>query len=386
MMLTRTTLLIAVASLAACGGGVTLDGGNGGGSGNTGGGSSSAGGGAGSTGGGSAASAPIVTSSDPLDLATNIALNVQPQVTFSAEMAPTTFTTSTFSLRQGSTVVAGTVRYAGSTATFTPASNLATATTFTATVSTGVTDVGGLALAAPYSWSFTTGSTTALGPAPVSLGTAGNYVVLAKTAISTVPPSVLTGDVGISPAAQSFETGFSLVADSTNVFATSTQVTGKIYAANDAVPTPAHLTTAISNMEAAYTDAASRPTPDHLELLSGSIGGQTLAPGLYKWTSAITIASDLTISGAANDVWIFQTTGDITLAASKHIILSGGAQAKNVFWQVAGQATFGAGSHFEGVILCKTGITLQTGASMNGRALAQTEIALQQATLVQPAP
>ena len=197
---------------------------------------------------------------------------------------------------------------------------------------------------------------------------------------------MVTGDLGLSPAAASFITGFSLVADSTNVFSTSPQIVGKAFAANYAVPTPANLTTAVSNMETAYTDAAGRPTPDFLELGTGNIGGKTLAPGLYKWTSTVTIPSDVTISGGANDVWIFQTTGDLTMSAAQHVTLAGGAQAKNVFWQVAGQATLGTGSHFEGVLLCKTAVTLQTGATMNGRVLAQTQVALQQATVTRPAP
>jgi len=229
------------------------------------------------------------------------------------------------------------------------------------------------------------------GPAAVPLGTAGSsgaagsYVVLAKTGISNVTGSRLTGDVGLSPAAASFITGFSLIADPTNVFSTSTSVVGKVFAANYAVPSPTNLTAAIGSMESAYSDAAGRSNPDHLELGSGNIGGQTLAPGLYKWTSSVTIPANLTIAGAASDVWIFQTSGDLTMAAAKSVTLSGGAQAKNIFWQVAGQATFGATSHFEGVLLSKSGITLQTGATMNGRALAQTQVAIDQATIVQPA-
>src|SRR5436305_2220590 len=229
------------------------------------------------------------------------------------------------------------------------------------------------------------------GPAAVALGSAGNpaaagsYVILAKTGISSVPGSAVTGDMGLSPAAASFVTGFALIADSTNVFATSTQVAGKVFASNYAVPSPVNLTTAIGSMQAAYTDAASRPTPDFLELGTGNIGGQTLVPGLYKWTSTVTIPANLVIAGGANDVWIFQTSGDLTMAAAKTVTLSGGARAKNIFWQVAGQATLGANSQFEGVILSKTSITLQTGATMNGRALAQTQVALQQATITQPA-
>jgi len=170
------------------------------------------------------------------------------------------------------------------------------------------------------------------------------------------------------------------------VFLTSPQIVGKAFAANYAVPTPTNLTTAVSNMQSAYTDAAGRPTPDFLELGTGNIGGKTLAPGLYKWTSSVTMPSGVTIAGGANDVWIFQTTGDLSMAAGQRITLSGGAQAKNIFWQVAGKATFGATSHFEGVLLCKTDVTLQTGATMNGRVLAQTQVALQQATVTQPAP
>jgi hypothetical protein len=331
-------------------------------------------------------SGPTVTSTIPSSNGAGVALNVKIAATFSAAMDPATITAATFTVHQGSAAVPGTVTYSGSTATFTPSGNLGSSSGFTATLSTGAKDVAGKALGAAYTWGFTTGTTAALGPAAVALGTAGNHVLLAKSAISSVPSSAVTGNVGLSPAAASFVTGFTLVADSTNVFANSTQVSGKVYAANYAVPTPTNLTVAIGNMEGAYADAAGRSGPDFLELGSGNIGGKTLAPGLYKWTSTVTIPSDVTIAGGANDVWIFQTTGDLSMSAAKSVILAGGAQAKNVFWQVAGQATLGANSHFEGIVLAKTAVTLQTGATMNGRLLAQTQIALQQATVTQPAP
>jgi hypothetical protein len=234
-------------------------------------------------------------------------------------------------------------------------------------------------------WSLQAGAAAAKGPVPVPLGKAGTFVILAKTGISSVPASLVTGDLGVSPAAATYLTGFSLVADSTNVFGTSTQLVGKAYAANYAVPTPSNLTTAISNMENAYTNAAGRPTPNFLNLGTGNIGGKTLVPGLYKWTSAVTIPTDVTLSGGPDDVWIFQVTGNLSMSASKRITLLGGARAKNIFWQVAGGATIGTGAHFEGVLLCKTGVTLQTGATMNGRILSQTNVALQQATVTQPA-
>lgn len=192
----------------------------------------------------------------------------------------------------------------------------------------------------------------------------------------------------MSPAAASYITGFALSADATNVFSTSTQVTGKVFAADYAVPTPSNLTTAVSNMEAAYTDAAGRVTPDFTELGSGEIGGWTLVPGLYKWGTGVLITTDVTLNGGPNDVWIFQIAGGITQANGTRVILTGGALPKNVFWQVAGGTgvALGTTSHFEGVILAQTAITLNTGASVNGRLLAQTAVTLKSSTVTQPAP
>src|SRR3954463_4389934 len=160
-------------------------------------------------------------------------------------------------------------------------------------------------------------NTAGAGPAPVSLGSAGamgaagSYVILAKAGITNVTGSHVTGDLGISPAAASFITGFSLVADATNTFSTSISVVGKVYAANYAVPSPSNLTAAIGAMETAYTDAAGRTDPDHTELGGGSLGGLTLAPGLYKWTTSVSIPTDTTLAGGASDVWIFQISGDL---------------------------------------------------------------------------
>jgi hypothetical protein len=221
-----------------------------------------------------------------------------------------------------------------------------------------------------------------IGPAPVLLGSAGDYVVLAKSAISTVPASIVTGNVGMSPAAASFVTGFSMTRAGT--YWTASQVVGKIFAADNDPPTPTLLTTAITNMQTAYTDAAGRPTPDFLNLGVGAIGGLTLSPGLYKWTSTVTIASDVTLSGGADDTWILQITGDLTESSAKQVKLLGGARAKNVVWQVAGLVDLGTTSHFEGVILCKTGITLRTGATLNGRLFAQTAVKIDSSTVTLP--
>jgi len=217
------------------------------------------------------------------------------------------------------------------------------------------------------------------GQQPVNLGTAGNYVILSKSGISTSPPSTVTGDLGVSPIDSTAITGFSLILDGSGTFSTSAQVTGKVYAANYASPTPVNLTTAVSDMQTAYTDAAGRTLPDHTELGSGNIGGMTLAPGLYKWSTGVTIPTDVTLSGGANDVWIFQIAGDLSIAGATSVLLSGGAQARNIFWQVAGGVgvNLGTTSQFEGTILTQAAINLLTGASINGRLLAQTAVTLE---------
>ena len=218
---------------------------------------------------------------------------------------------------------------------------------------------------------------------PVGLGLAGSFAILTESGISTVPDSVITGDIGVSPIAATAITGFSLTLDSTGVFSTSTQIIGKAYAADYTSPTPSNLTTAISNMETAYTDAAGRAA-NYTELYAGDISGQTLTPGVYKWGTGVSINANVTLKGGANDVWIFQIAQGITQASDTKIILTGGAQAKNIFWQVAETVAIGTRAHFEGIILGKTNITLNTNASINGRLLAQTAVTLISNTVVAP--
>ncbi|MFH1907066.1 MAG: ice-binding family protein [Chloroflexota bacterium] len=217
----------------------------------------------------------------------------------------------------------------------------------------------------------------AAGPAPVDLGSTGNFAILAKAGISATGTTSIVGDIGVSPIAATGITGFGLIMDSSNEFSTSSLVTGKVYAADYAVPTPAKMTTAVSDMETAYTDAAGRTLPDATELGAGDISGMTLAPGLYKWGTGVLITTGVTLSGGANDVWIFQIAQDLTVSNGAIVTLSGGAQAKNIFWQVAGQVTLGTASDFKGIILCQTLIAMNTGAALNGRALAQTAVTLQ---------
>ena len=228
-----------------------------------------------------------------------------------------------------------------------------------------------------------TGGAGGRGPAPISLGAAANYVILAKSQISTVPTSAITGNLGLSPAAASFITGFSLILPAGGASSTSSQVTGSIFASDYAVPTPSDLTTAVGAMQTAYVDGAGRPTPDFVELAAGNIGGLVLPAGLYKWSNTVTIPTSLTLNGNANDVWIFQIAGGITQASATNVILTGGALAKNVYWVVFGVVSIGTTAHMEGEILSQTSITLGTGASANGRLLAQTAVTLAGNVIVQ---
>ncbi|HEY4618148.1 MAG TPA: ice-binding family protein [Flavobacterium sp.] len=325
---------------------------------------------------------PTVALTSPLSSDTNVARNKVVSVNFSVAMDASSINSTTFTVKQAGIAVLGTVSYSGTTAKFVPATVLAANTLYTATLTTGVKSADGIALSANKQWEFTTTANAAVGLKAVSLGSAGNYVILAKTTITNVPTSVITGDLGLSPAATSYITGLSLT-DFTG-YAKAAQVTGKVYAADMVSPTSSNLTTAVENMITAYNDAAGRPSPNFLNLGAGNIGGKILTPGLYKWTSTVTVPSSITISGSADDVWIFQISGDLAMSATTRVILQGGAKASNIFWQVAGQANFGTTSHFEGIILSKTGITFQTGASFNGRALAQTAVILDGNTVVQP--
>lgn len=315
---------------------------------------------------------PTVTLTNPENNATKIARNQAIEFTFNEAMDPLTINQSTVTLMQGLTPITGVVTYNGTKATFTPAASLSSNLVYKAMVSTGAKNLSGNAMGAKKEITFTTaGSSTLMG---VPLGDAGNFVILAKTTITNVPTSAITGDMGLSPAATSYIEGFALV-DFTG-YATSSQITGNVYASDMAAPTGDNLTVAVNNMVTAYNDAAGRPFPDFFELATGNIGGKTLVAGLYKWTNNVIIPTDVVISGSATDVWIFQIAGTLTMSSAKNITLQGGALAKNIYWQVAGQTTIGTDAHFEGTILSQTGITFQTNASVNGRLLAQTAVIL----------
>lgn len=217
------------------------------------------------------------------------------------------------------------------------------------------------------------------GPAPVYLGSAGTFTILSQTGITDVYRSAIVGNVGTSPI-----TGAALLLS-------CGEVSGKIFTVDAAGPlpcaftAPSFLTSAVGDMGFAYDDAAGRLSPNFIELGAGEIGGLTLAPGLYKWATGLMITNDVTLSGGPNDVWIFQVAGTLNQGNGARVTLVGGARPKNIFWQVAGAVTLGTTAHFEGVVLGKTMIAVNTGASVNGRLLAQTAVTLQMNAITEPA-
>ena len=328
--------------------------------------------------------APTVSSTDPVSSATNVPRNIAISAGFTDAMAPASLNATTFSLRQGTTVVLGAVTYTGNTAKLVPTVALNSNTVYTATISVGATKLDGTPMASAKTWSFTTVNSSVTGPASVNLGTAANFAILAKTGISTTGAGSVTGNLGLSPAAATFITGFGLIADASGTFSTSALVTGQVRAADYTPPTPTVLTTAVLDMQTAYTDAAGRTLPDFTELGAGNISGMNLVPGLYKWGTGVNIPTGVTLTGGANDVWIFQIAQDLTVGNGTIVTLAGGAQAKNIFWQVAGAATLGTTSNFKGIILSQTMIAFNTGAIFTGRALAQSAVTMDATAVTNP--
>jgi hypothetical protein len=212
------------------------------------------------------------------------------------------------------------------------------------------------------------------GPAPVNLGAAGNFIILAESSIVDVGPSAVTGNVGLSPA-----TG-------AGIGLTCAEVTGVVNDVDNTGPAPctimaaSPLTTATNNKHTAYTDAKSR-APDYTELGAGNIGGLNLAPATYKWGTGVLIPSNLKLTGGPNDVWIFQIAQGLTVSPGVQIILVGGALPQNIYWATFAAASLDTTSVFKGTILSQTSITMKTGATINGRLLADTAVALDHNTV-----
>jgi hypothetical protein len=314
------------------------------------------------------AAPPTVVATTPLDLATEVSINARPTATFSRAMDPATLDATTFTLRQGLTPISGVVTLDGSTstATFAPAAPLEVNLTYTATVTTGARDLGGAALVASHTWSFTT---AACGQLPVALGAAASFAVLAGSTVTNTGPTSITGDLGVSPGTAI--TGFGPGA-----------IVGAQHAGDPAAAQ------AIADLTTAYDDAAGRTLCPVSK--SGNLGGQTLAPGLYKSTSDLAITSgDLTLDaqGDGDAIFIFQMASTLTTTAGRQVILANGARAANVYWQVGSSATLGTTSVFQGTIMADQAVTLDTGATLNGRALARiAAVTLDDNTVVRPTP
>jgi hypothetical protein len=285
-----------------------------------------------------------------------VGINQAVNATFSEPMDPLTITTASMTLSgPGGTGVVGTVGYdvVGRIATFTPTASLTALTAYTATITTAAKDLAGNALATNFVWSFTTAGTAA-GQAPVVLGSATTFAVLGGSTITNTGLSTVNGDLGLSPgtAVTGFPPGV---------------VNGTTHVA-DPVAAQAQL-----DLTAAYNDAAGRTTG--AITVAGDLGGQTLIPGLYKSTSTLDITSaDLTLDaqGDANAVFIFQLGSALTTTTGRSVILTGGAKAANVFWQVGSSATLGTNTVFKGNILALASITAASGAVVDGRLLART--------------
>jgi hypothetical protein len=211
----------------------------------------------------------------------------------------------------------------------------------------------------------------ALGVEPVDLGAAAPFAILAGAAITTTGGGIINGDVGASPIAGSA------------IALTSAQVNGRIYAVDATGPPgsiidPDYLNTAKGALTAAYNDAAGRtPIPSGPFLNPGipgnpgEMGGMTLIPGIYKFTSTAYIrGADLTLTGGSDDVWIFQIAADLQVGTSVKVILAGGAQSRNIFWQVGTSAVIETFAQFKGIILADQSITMKTSSTMEGKALA----------------
>jgi hypothetical protein len=312
--------------------------------------------------------APTVNSTNPVAGATGVAVIT---ATFSEAMMSSSISAATFAVSgPGVTPVTGVITYNGTThtATFTPINALALSTGFTATITTGVKDTSGNTLASNKVWAFTTSGSTS-NQVSVPLGGAGAFAVLAGSTITSTGTTALTGDLGVSPGAAL--TGFP-----------PGTLTGTKQLGNAASAT------AMANLTTAYNDAAGRTQSP--VTVAGNLGGLTLPPGLYKSTSSLAISSgDLTLDaqGDPNAVFIFQMASTLTTTSGRKVILSGGAKSTNVFWQVGSSATLGTTSTFKGTIMADQSITLATGATLNGRALARVgAVTLAGNAVVMPTP
>lgn len=317
---------------------------------------------------------PRVASVEPADFSTGVALNKTVVATFNMAMDPATINSTSFTLKQSGTLVGGNISYNGNSAFFDPTVDFSANTVYTASITTDAENTAGVGLTDQYDWTFTTG-TMAFNPS-VNLNSVERFGMIAGTAVSNNagPSQINNLDVGVSPGLRSSITGFLSVDGGPGLINN-----GNFFAADDAAPIPAMLLQAKNDLNVAYlaAEGASSPAP---ATVSGDIGGQTLAPGIYKSTSTLSIQNgNLTLDGQGdpNAEWIFQVASDFTTfggapfpsPAGGNVILIGGAQAKNIYWQVGSSATIGDYTSFNGNVLALTSVTMNAFSQAVGRML-----------------
>jgi hypothetical protein len=310
--------------------------------------------------------APQVSLVGPLNGATAVALSRTVSITFSEAMSPATINATSIVLSQGTTLISGAVTYNGNTgvAVFTPAVNLDINNGYLLTVTTQATDLAGNALAVNKVSRFTTGQNQ---HTTVALGAAGTFTILAGSTVTSTGFAVVNGDLGLSPGTS--VTGFPPAI-----------LTGTSHVNN---PTSAQ---AQLDLTTAYNDAAGRTLAP--VVVAGNIGGQTFGPGLYKSTSTLAISSGnvtLDAQGDPDAIFIFQIASAFSVTSGRQVFLINGAVPANVFWQVGTSATFETTSVFKGIILADQSISFDTGATLDGRALARIgAVSLDANTITRP--
>jgi hypothetical protein len=318
---------------------------------------------------------PTVISTDPANNATGVAVNKVIAATFSVPMDQTTITASTFTLKQGTMAVSGAVTYSGSTASFTPSSNLLASTVYTATITTGAKNVAGISLVNNYVWSFTTAinaNLPVLGSA-ARFGAFGGNAGITNQGLNTI---INNGGIGTT-AASTLVTGFhdGLTGDVyTETPLNVGDVTGGIFTAPPAPGTATSMTIAqngLNDAQTAYNSISPASKPGGIDPGAGELGGLTLPPGVYKSASGTFKISngDLTLDaqGDPNAVWIFQTAAGLTVGiagptGARNVKLINGGQPNNVYWYVGSAATINAagGGIMVGNIIAYSGVTFST--------------------------
>jgi hypothetical protein len=320
---------------------------------------------------------PLILSTNPADMAIQVAVNKTVTALFDEELNPLTVTMATFTLEgPGPDPVAGMVGYdaLGRIASFNPDEDLEINTQYTARITTGVTDLSGNALEQTAEWTFTTGTSAAqtVMQLPVPLGAAAPFSILASSGITNIPTSMITGNVGLSPAGAASITGFTMPESCPEIIDT-------LYVVGPGGPTcamqdPVVLDSAKLSAIAAYENAvnAVRGTP---AAISGDLNGLTLYPGLYESGSSIEISPGgalyLDAQGDSSAVFIIRSATSITTEATSEVILTKGAKASNVFWTAGSAITLGTSSKMSGTMIAATAISMLAGARLDGRALTQ---------------